>query len=341
MEKLNYNYIVLGSTDEYYKISYSDLNKVSNCKYLSEPFTEKTVLNKILRVIHKIHMSSKVNKIIQLPFKSMWNSILVDDYFKNGKKYCFVFFSAGPFTDHIPYGLVDELKGKFPDSKYVVFYQDLIRHKRKVSIMDFQQFCDEIYSFDYKDSADYKINYYPLVYSKLNLGDLENFTSDIYFCGALKNRWEDIYKAYSYFYENGCVCDFIIVTKDKTIIKKYKNLPGLVFVDSFSYEQNLIHAMQTKNILELMQKNGTGYTIRACEAVALKKRLISNNKFLERASFYSADQFISFDNVENVDIKQIREPFHMCSEKRYVDEMNDLSPLAFVRRIDRDLGGKC
>ena len=110
MDELNYNYVVLGSTDEYYKLSYNDLSKSGCCKYMSEPFEGKSILNKVLRMIHKVHMSRKVNSIISLPFKALWNPFLVDDCFKNGKKYCFVFFSAGPFTDHIPYGFVDVLK---------------------------------------------------------------------------------------------------------------------------------------------------------------------------------------------------------------------------------------
>ncbi len=337
MDDLDYNYVFLGSTDEYYMLSYEDLNKSDCCKYVSEPFEGKSILNRILRGLHKIHMSQKINSIIQLPFKRIWNPFLVEDYFKNGKKYCFVFFSAGPFTNHIPYGFVNVLKRRFPDSKYVVFYQDLIEHKRLVSINDFKKFCDELYSFDYKDSEKYEINYYPLVYSRLNLSDFNKLISDIYFCGAIKNRWHDIYRAYSYFSKKGCVCDFIIVTRDKSIIKKYKNLPGLTFVDKFSYRHNLLHASQTKNILELMQKNGTGYTIRACEAVALRKRLISNNKYLERASFYSSDQFIGFNIIESVNIQEILEPYHLNSEEEYVAEMRKLSPLSFVQRIDYDL----
>lgn len=343
MDELNYNYVVLGSTDEYYMLSYSDLNKSAYCKYVSQPFEEKSTWNKLLRLIHKIHMSPKVNAMIPLPFKSIWNSFLVDDYFKNGKKYCFIFFSAGPFTDHIPYGFVDVLKKRFPGSKYVVFYQDLIGHKRPVSINDFRTFCDELYSFDYNDAEEYKVHYYPLVYSELNLCNSSELTSDVYFCGAMKNRWNDIYKTYCYFSQNGCICDYIIVTNDKDIREKYKNLPGMVFVDKFSYRQNLLHASKTKNILELMQKNGTGYTIRACEAVALKKRLVSNNMFLERASFYSLDQFVSFDVVENVNVKKILKPYCEDSDEKYAAKMKELSPLSFMHRIDCDLGGtnKC
>ena len=208
-----------------------------------------------------------------------------------------------------------------------------------VSINDFKTFCDELYSFDYKDSEKYDVNYYPLVYSMLNLHDSNKIMSDVYFCGAVKNRWDDIYRAYSYFSKKGCVCDFIIVTKDKWIIEKYKNLQGMIFVDSFSYRENLLHASQTKNILELMQKNGTGYTIRACEAVALRKRLLSNNKFLENAPFYKSDQFMSFDDVDDVDIDMILKPINVCPDEVYSTEMNELSPLSFMHRIDCDLGG--
>ena len=84
---------------------------------------------------------------------------------------------------------------------------------------------------------------------------------------------------------------------------------------TFLIGKNLLHASKTKNILELMQKNGTGYTIRACEAVALRKRLLSNNQFLEKASFYKPDQFMSFDDVENVDVDKILKPINVCPDK--------------------------
>lgn len=84
---------------------------------------------------------------------------------------------------------------------------------------------------------------------------------------------------------------------------------------------------------------GVAYIIRACEAVALRKRLLSNNKFLEKAPFYKPDQFMSFDDVENVDIDMILKPINVCPDEAYSAEMNELSPLSFIHRIDCDLGG--
>lgn len=57
------------------------------------------------------------------------------------------------------------------------------------------------------------------------------------------------------------------------------------------YQTNFQHILHTKCLLEVMQQNGTGYTQRMCEAVALDKKIITNNSKINEAPFYN-DKFI-------------------------------------------------
>ena len=50
---------------------------------------------------------------------------------------------------------------------------------------------------------------------------------------------------------------------------------------------------------------------------------------------------MSFDDVENVDIDMILKPINVCPDEAYSAEMNKLSPLSFIHRIDCDLGASC
>jgi len=53
-----------------------------------------------------------------------------------------------------------------------------------------------------------------------------------------------------------------------------------------NYKQVLQRVADTKCVLEILQGEQHGFTIRTCEAVTYKKRLITNNQFLKKQPFY-------------------------------------------------------
>ena len=85
-----YNYVIFGTDWDLYKIAYSDLNKVNNVKYIPTPYEFR---NHIFKLLYRLHCSPRINKIINLPFKSIWNSGYFRNDFKNNKPICFIFFS--------------------------------------------------------------------------------------------------------------------------------------------------------------------------------------------------------------------------------------------------------
>lgn len=327
-----YNYVVFGSQNEYYKKAYSDINNCDGCVYFSEPLLVQGISGYLLRLIRRIHMSPKVNKYIKLPFKHIWNPILYRYKFEPVKPICFIFFAAGPFSEHIPYGFIDYIKERYPDSKCVIFYQDLVEKKRTVSLKKYREFADLIFSFDYGDCEKYNLRYHNLVYSDiLNEMDSCPIKSDIYFCGAVKNRLPEILDAYFWFRDHEFICDFHLITKDKKLIKKYKGYEGLNFCKNFSYQANLEHIQETRNMLEIMQKGGTGFTLRTCEAIIFKKRLISNNSFLKKADFYDGNQFLTYNKINEMPMSLS----DLLKDFVFPDNTNYISPIVFIDEIDK------
>ena len=335
---MNYNFVVFGTKEEYYKLSYSSLNSCyENTCYLSEPFEGGGFINKMRSFIRRIHMSPKVNKLIRIPGKSLWNSLLFKDNFFIKKPICFVFFSAGYFNDHIPYGFLDYLKNKYPNSKYVVFYQDLVNaNNRRISIDEYKKNMDLVISFDFSDCKKYGLIYHPLVYSDI-AKEIEPLKeeSDIYFCGAAKNRLKDILDAYDFFNSMGYKCDFHIVTTDRKKIEICYKHDGSPVCSKLPYKENLRHIASCKYLLEIMQKSGTGYTIRGCEAVAFNKKLISNNKFLQSAVFYNVNDIVIFNDIKQLVIKEDVEQ-SPCILHQSIDK---ISPYEFVNFIEKNLNG--
>lgn len=324
---MKYNYVIFGSESEYYKYSYKELNSNDGAMYFSEPS-----LNKAINTIRKFHMTPRINRFINLPGKGIWNKIIFRNPFRNQKPICFVFFSSGSFTDHIPYGFLDYLKNTFPKSKYAVFYQDLVGvDKRRVTIETFKSCMDAVFSFDYADCEKYGLIYHSLVYSNID-NEIEKIDteSDVYFCGATKNRITNILETYEWLVNRGYRCDFHIITKKESEKRMCDNYPGIMIHESFSYLENLRHIKSCKYLLEIMQKGGTGYTIRVCEAIAFNKKIISNNLFLSKADFYNQDDIVIFNDINDLDAKKINLN-SSCSLKKYI---SSISPKEFLRFVE-------
>ena len=326
---MKYNYVVFGTEDQYYTYGYSELNKHSNTIYLEKP----SFLNKAYGfkdTCRRFHLSEKVNRIIPMPNKEFWNRHLFNYCFDNEKPICFVFFSASKFADSIPFGFVDYLKSKYDGAKFVVFYQDLVKFKRKVSVETYRKKMDLLISFDYKDAEDYGMIYHSLVYSDISLLIDVVEMKDIYFCGAAKNRLNEIIDAYKYFKESGLTCDFHVIVDNP---RGFSNDNGLMFHKYFSYYENLRHVKSCRFLLEIMQKGGTGYTIRACECIAFNKKMITNNAFIKKADFYDDNNFLYYDCLDNIDRSFINSNESPTSHK-YLEL---ISPYKFMEFIDNHL----
>ncbi|WP_026835443.1 hypothetical protein [Eubacterium xylanophilum] len=325
---MKYNYVVFGSDDPYYVLGYDELNHRNDSQYLDTLFCQRK-LKKTMRVLRKIHMTPRIKKYIELPWKYIWNKRLYSNCFDNGKPICFLFFSAGEFTDHIPYGFVEYLKKEYPDSKYAVFYQDLVgSNKRTVSFDMFREKMDLLISFDYHDCKKYKMLYHPLVYSDIagKIKELDE-KSDIYFCGAEKNRLTEILEAYEFFNELGLKCDFNIITTNEELLKE--QMSGIHYCRKFSYFENLRHIKSCNTMLEIMQKGGTGFTIRALECIAFNKKLITNNSYIKEAHFYNTNNIILYDQNKKAEfyIEFIK---HKASSYEYMETVLPYELLQFI-----------
>lgn len=301
---LKYNYVVFGSPNDYYEYSYGDIIKhPDRAVYLSKvKFNSNS--NAFLRLLFKVHTSYKVNRFVNLPFKSLWNKKIFNYKFQNNKQICFIFFSSGEFTNQIPYGFIECLKSIYENSKFVVFYQDLIGScKRVVSLDDFKEKMDLVMSFDYSDCNKYGLIYYPLVYSDKGNDIKQGENSDIYFCGAAKNRFDTIVESYNFFVERGYSCKYFVITNNKSEISRCKNFKDFHTLGSLSYIDNLRYVKGCKAILEIMQEGGTGHTLRINEAIAFNKKLITNNQYIVHSSAYNPKDVLVFKDVKDIDIK--------------------------------------
>lgn len=333
MQELKHKFVIMGSGYDYYNYAYAQVNDLENVLFLNNiPY------GKLTEIIYRIHMSQRVNSIINLPLKKVWSKILFNKLKKevNGITrdkndfICFVFFSVGHYGDMVKYGFCDYVREYYPNSYMVVFYQDIIKKERKVSFEEFKEKMDLIISYDFREAQEYGILHYNVPYSDINNTiKASTKTSDVYFIGAAKDRYNEIISVYEKLKSFGLKCDFNIKGVEK---KEQKYVDEINYCDYISYKENLEKVKATKCIIEIKQLDSTGYTLRTPEAIIFGKKLLSNNEELMEAPFYSEDKIQVFKNIDDIKL----EFFNDMSETKY-DYKDKLSPMNFLSFIEENL----
>ena len=294
MNDYGFNYVVFGYANDFYRIPYSEVDRLQNAVYLYKPIDSN---NKLLTFLYKAHFSAALNRHKDMPFKSIWNKMMFRRRFATERPICFVFFIRRCYL--LKYGLMEYLKGKYPDAKFVCHYQDLVAHCTDVSVDYIKEKFDLVLSFDQQDAKQYSLEYYPLVYSDYEVhADKDIPESDVFFVGKAKDRLDDIISAYERLSEAGLRCDFHITgvkEEDRRLTDR------IDYCDKMPYLENLKRIKASRCLLEVMQKGGHGYTLRACEAIMYDRKMLTNNPEIKQAPFFNPNNISVFDSAEDID----------------------------------------
>lgn len=333
IEGLRYNYVILGSSWDLYKQSYSDVIENSNVRYITDDVIKKLIARNPL-----YHFQfSKINNYLSLPLKGIWNSCYFQNDFNDDKPICFILFERWARLNHTT-GFTSYLRKKYKGCKIIFFLQDLfVKQKKDFSNQPFdvdeeKEYYDLIVSFDQNECNQFGFDYHSLVFSDYK-GKIEDMPiSDIYFLGQAKDRLKEIIKAYEILNDIGLNVDMYltgVATKDQVYSDKIK------YIKSMPYQENIQHVLHSKCLLEIMQKNGHGYTQRVVEAVVLNKKILTNNPEIEKAPFYNSNYISQFASVNELDFE-----FLMNLKKNSQVEYSykeKLSPVSFLRYIDKKI----
>ena len=80
--------------------------------------------------------------------------------------------------------------------------------------------------------------------------------------------------------------------------------------DYIDYEDYLVYVSQSLAILDIVNENVDGLTLRCMEALFFSKKLITNNKAIKTYDFYNSDNIfiLGEDNLEDISLF-IRKPY--------------------------------
>lgn len=330
---MKYNYVIFGTDSDLARFTFSDLVDKEGI-YLA-PTIEENLGS--FYPIYRFHLSDKVNSIVKLPFKAIWNPYYFKNPFNDDKPICFVFMRYVSFVNKTIH-LSDYFRKKYPGSKCVLYIRDLFErqinkyYNTPFNIEDIRKQFDLTITFDEGDRKKYNFAYFPLVMSSFRDTVQQMPDSDVFFVGWAKNRLNEIISAYEVLRSHGLRLDFSLagVDDDQKVYKDEIN-----YISYMDYGENLQHVAHTKCLLEIMQKGQASFTQRGAEAVCLGKKLLTNNSIIEQEPFYNPEYISKFDDSRNMDEAFIaRIPEEIEVDYHYKE---NFSPLALLASIDEQL----
>ena len=184
--------------------------------------------------------------------------------------------------DSISPSIVKYIREKNPNARIIVYYINPVQYSFNPNDYAISQV--ELWTFDDKDAERYGMKWNPLHYFATEIRRSSPKEVDIAFVGADKGRYKLLIQLESLFRKHGLKTDFHITANTNTPFydrKKYRR--------RLSYRENMEHIFRSKAILDILQKNQYGYTMRIPEAMVNHIKLITNNRNINKYPFYCAD----------------------------------------------------
>ena len=334
MEK-NYKFIVCGPEADYYNVMLADVNSSVNSIYVPNTIFENVVdkiVQKLIGILFKYARTGKVDRVLckYLLLKLMPH---IDSIAGAKDNICLIFFRTPIYTRGVDARFEQYLQKIYPNASVVVYCADFVDKYKTTTIDVLKEKSSIVLVYDVGEAKKYQLTFLPLPYSSLNYESSVQRKS-VYFGGAAKDRFQDILKVYKKLTRDGYFCAFYIqgVPEAERIV-----LEGMNYIDEYmSYKTYLELASKCEYILELVQGNSTGRTLRVGEAIRLKKYLISNNCCMLNDPIYNASNMEVFKNCEEINLERFAE-----RECEYTSsQVEALEVDYFFKQIEEKLKGK-
>ena len=289
---LKYKYIVVGYGFDYYDYVYGQLNELPNATFINE-----WPVSRVARRLIWYHLSCN------LPFQQVWvyfyvlflKKIVREMHFVTTDRICFLLLAGGANNALLKYRLCERIKKTFVNSKIVFFINDLVgKTGQPVSLM--KEYADLVYSYDPNDCIKYSLINHVIPYSDYTFQQVDSPEYDVVFVGAAKDRLNDIMSIYFALTEKGVACYFRIidVPEDAQI-----QIEGVFYSGRITYEENLRLLQKGNCILDIIQGDSSGNTIRVGEAVILGKKLLTNNMHTPYNGVFDDRNMLYFENIDD------------------------------------------
>ncbi|MCB5954633.1 hypothetical protein [Enterococcus sp. CWB-B31] len=290
-------YIVIGPGSDYVKHIFSDIDNFEGGTLFATPVKDG---NKLLTLVHHIHFSLAINRKLNLPFKRVWNN-----YYS---------LSQVKFDDSVQYYLVfTDISACRYSYKYLCELSRKKNVKLGISILNIMsavgsllkeklELFDYIFSFDKKDSQKYGFIFWPLIYSSSPEVEKENCINRAFFVGNAKRRLDIIHGVFDQLSQLDIPSEFYVskVSKDRQV---YTQDPHFHYNQWLNYKDVMMETQRSNCVVEIVDDNQSGLTLRSAEAITMNKKILTNNESIKLSKFYDPKRIFIFKDPKEITLE--------------------------------------
>ena len=317
-------YLLVYPNRDYGKLMWRDLKELDNVEFVDKPLSVNNIL---VDFLFRIHFSFKVNMKIELPLKRFWEKYYSLNHYDFNQEDEYVVLFTDPSLCNYRKRFLEKLKTKSNVNMVLVLINSFYRMRRIVEPM--LECFDLIYTYDKRESETFGFSYYPTVYSMINIGNVEIVKHKCFFVGVEKDRLEKLIWVYDKLELCGCSPVFYISGVPKRMQKRRK---GIVYNTWLPYKLVLKEVLSSEYIVEIMDKNNAGVTLRTLESICYNKKLITDNEKILESPFYRKDFIYLIDS----NLAAFNDFFKCINEVNYAYD-GRYSPVLFISRLEREL----
>lgn len=204
------------------------------------------------------------------------------------------------------------LKEQQREATFILYIWDAVSgYTRKgIDMQRYFGFFDKVYTFDMIDARQYHIDYLPLFCVKqyIDMVSSHDCNDNVYMVGNLADlrRYDAVKQFELYCIKHDIHFDFFLkstITKNLKILRKGGSLRNL-YLSSISNDKLSDMIRNSAAVFDFANHVQNGFTMRLMENLCAGKKIITNNKNVLEAPFYSPDRFFVYDNLDFDGVKE-------------------------------------
>jgi len=290
-------YTILANSLEWCKYSWLGALKDKNIHYIHDPHPFKR--GSLMNFLWKIHYHFW-GKHFFLPFKSIWYKAMLKSYgLTPDEQNRIILYDRNILSTDFHFWAY--VRNALPDVKIVYLFSNVVRVSGASDygiIEKLNDVFDIVFAFDKKDAERYSFSYNPLIYTEFHgEGTVKLPHCHLFYLGLAKDRLDDLIEIFEKAQKEGLKCDFHIVGVP-TELQKYSD--EIVYNKPMQYAEALNHIKAADCLVDIIQKNSYGLTIKTCEAVIYEKKLITSNQMVVEEKFYHPENIMVYNANANL-----------------------------------------
>lgn len=331
MDTVELYYHVYPGYDHVFQYILHDLRSHENCEIVTDIFKFSYARKMWEKIINHPTLNRKINFL---------TTELTRGFIKITKQisYCDIFVFSNIAVQYVPISILKRIKKK--GGKLVLYFLDDIANVNsniafdKLKRIDFDVVC----TFDKKNAEEYGFTHVYSMYSRLN-DSCDDTKYGAVFIGSDKGRFTIIEEIFNWLSSEGIdgvdskdrIQHFFSVfqTSGKHVMKYDGKMR---FNQSLDYCDVVKIVKQSNCIIDIVIGEQSGLSLRAYEAIAYNKKLITNNSAIKDFPYYDERYMRYFSDVKDIDVSFVEDVDVV--DYGYTDEY---SPWNFLCRVSQML----